>query len=186
MTYNHGYGRPDEIVAGIIYHREGSLLLPHSVFTVSGEPEGGNPRKAWMAGIYDFNYCRRDGTVYYHLSGGGGTFYLNRYCEPQPPPACLWYDSKLVAPTNDRIHKRYPSAATIRKWGYEIVSAPLTVDFVNGEQNPFNNAVHGEVEYCTKCHDHIPEDSLCEHIWWCEKCSVHSTPQDRCKHRRER
>ena len=187
MTYDSGrWGRQDlEQVAAIIYHPIGNLWLPHSVFTVAADAPL-DPKHACCS-VYDFNYCRRDDTVYFHNSGGGGGVYLGQISNAKKQPrCCIWYDATLVDPTDSSIKQRHLARHTIEQWGYDIVAAPLTLDFHSGEQNPFIYGVEGDVEYCTKCDDHFTTDEPCEHIWWCEKCSNWSTPQDRCNHRKSR
>lgn len=43
-----------------------------------------------------------------------------------------------------------------------------------------NNAIQGDSVYCSACRDCLPEDSLCDHCWWCDKIGWWSTPSERC------
>lgn len=185
LTYNHGYSRGEERIVAIEYRRERlpskeEIIVPFQVFTTDHQ----NP-SAWICGHYDFDWCRRDECLYYHLSGSGGRFYIHPLARPAKPPLVpLWWDSSLVHPTNGgNSSNRKLSDATVTRFGYKIVPEPLPLFSVSA--NPFNDAHHASVEYCTRCGDHLQDDGLCEHIWWCEKCGVYSAPQDRCGHKEE-
>lgn len=181
ILHQNYHGKTERVVA-IIYHHDGkdNRLLPFNVFTVDHENP---PDNGWIAGLYDFDWCQRDETLYYHYSGGGGRFYIGAICEPNKPPRCaVWWDSKIVFPTNGgSLSNRKLSNQTVQRFGYDTLDAPLPID---GEVNPFENSCMDSVEYCSKCNDHLPTENPCSHIWWCEKCADYSKPGERCKHRR--
>jgi hypothetical protein len=116
--------------------------MPFSVFTVSEK----QPRDGWIAGLYDFDWCERDQSLYYHCSGGGGSFYVNRICEPRKSPRCAaWFDSALVLPTNGgSLSKRPLSLKTLDRFGYDLLKSPLAI---LGDTNPFSEAYEDSVEY---------------------------------------
>lgn len=179
---HHGYNKLERIVA-IEYHPVGPnrALLPHSVFTMDND----QPSKAgWIASLYDFDWCERDQSLYYHCSGGGGRFYLHRLSKPTARPRCaVWWDASLVAPTNGAIcSQRKLSHSTVRRMGYDILTEP--VPLLGGSANPFLEASQDSTEFCIKCHDYLPTENLCQHVWWCERCGGYSVPQSRCEHRR--
>jgi hypothetical protein len=61
---------PEGLEIGIVqYHRlDDHTVLPFAAY--SFREMGHN----WMAATWDLDWCRRDGIVYYHLSGFGGRF----------------------------------------------------------------------------------------------------------------
>ena len=184
LLFTNGYRNSDEPerIVAIEYHPEGpkNALLPFSVFTVNHAKPS-----AWISGIYDFDWCKRDEMLYYHCSGCGGRFPMHPLSKPSATPRyAVWWDASLVAPTNGgNCSSRKLSADTIRKWGYDVLESPLPI--LGGGVNPFEeNACMDSVEYCANCKDYLPTESLCSHIWWCEKCADYSKPGERCKHRR--
>jgi hypothetical protein len=171
LLFDDGYcGRVERVVA-VEYHPLNNRLFPVSVFTMSND---GSPRDGWISGLYDFAWCKRNGALYYDLSGSGGRFYIHPLCRPNDPPRCaLWWERSLVWPTNggNCSHRRL-SDKTVRRFGYDILANPLG--------NPFDDACWGNTEYCVRCDDHLPADELCSHVWWCEKCGDFSKPGSRC------
>lgn len=179
MTYDNG--RDMERVVAIEYHPSGprNALVPHSVFTT----DHASPSK--YCDSYDFDWCRRDKTIYYHLSGSG-SFYMHPIGSGfrKPPRAAVWWDSSIiVGPTNGgNSSKRTIGANTLRRWGYDVLPEPAVLP--GGIINPFDDAVMDDTEYCSRCKDKLPTERLCSHVWYCEKCGCYSSPGERCKHRR--
>jgi hypothetical protein len=179
----------DEIVTAIIYRQRNKKgdLLPMDVFTSTWVDRSklgpGYPPSSFSTSVYDFDWCERDQTLYQHKSGGGGeNFYIHPSGEPAKPPRCaVWWNREIVKPTNGRIRTSFLGERYLRRIGYDVLTEPLPV--LGGSENPFSDACDGDVEYCSRCNDHLPTDNLCDHIWYCEKCGVYSTPSERCKHR---
>lgn len=185
MTFNHR-GTVEQIAA-IVYHPEGpkNVLLPFSVFTVQWIDRSklghGYPPSSFSRSEYDFDWCKRDASLYYHYTGGGGeNFYLNQMAFPKRKPLCaVWWDKSIVTPISD-CSSRKLSLNGVKRRGFEILDAPLNV--LESGANPFNNAIEDEVEWCSVCKDHLPTEELCRHIFWCDKCGDYSKPGERCKH----
>lgn len=195
MFFENGYhdSRKERVVA-IEYHPVGRRheLVPFSVFTVSEhvpdpevEPVIDAMRsvklRGWIAGIYNFDWCRRDKSLYYHLSGSGGRFYVSPICKEyrKPPRAAIWYDDGFVRPTNAGNSSHRPlSNGTLVKWGYDVLGKPVSI--LGNTANPFDEACHGETVYCSRCNDWLPEESTCRHCYWCDECAIFSTPSERC------
>ena len=96
----------------------------------------------------------------------------------------VWWNRQIGVPVSGRtVRRRVLSDATVRRWGYDILTAPLPL---GRTANPFDEGCEGATEYCARCGDCLPTENLCAHVWYCEICGVYSTPQDRCKHRRPR
>ena len=177
----------NEQVAAIEYHLLGDLWLPHSVFTSS--PSRG-PAADFCYGEFDFNWCRRDRTLYYHCSGSGpGGFYIHPNGKGNWPKLKLWWDSAFTYPRNGgKFSLKELSHRTVKRFGYEIIAAPIPLRSDDGtvqSANPFEMALHGDTVYCSRCEDDLPSEHLCHHIWWCDKCGWYSSPSERCKHRRK-
>jgi len=103
---------------------------------------------------YDFDWCRRDGTLYYHLSGFGAAdkvIDLGDLVE-QPDEPMLYY----LAP------------GYRCKGGHWMtrITEPLDAD-------PFAHASEGTVRCCEQCGDYLPQDRdvLCAHLEWCHDCA---------------
>lgn len=187
MIYQTGgfYSTTERIVA-IVYNPNGPrrCLLPFSAFTVRHDKP---PKDGWISGIYDIEWCRRDGMLYYHCSGGGGHFYLNRVCRRKGEPHCaVWWNSKLVTPHRD--NGKQPAMLTphqVRRLGYRIVSRPLRI-LGTSDRHPLENLFSGleDTMYCSKCDDWLPFDNMCSHVLWCDECGWWSTPSEPCRHNR--
>jgi len=121
---------------------------------------------------YDFEWCKRDKTCYYHMSGSGPADFgmvLNKFCEPDPPPAQLW----LAEGIEWRVQGEAPSDATALALGYAVIAEPLVLVGWEPSPNPFDFANAGETIYCAKCVDHLPTgyyDDPCTHLTWCDEC----------------
>lgn len=172
----------DEQVVAIEYHAtqykaygRKKTLIPFSVFTIGKDHPGRNKG-------YDFEWCRRDQSLYFNQTSSGISFYLSPLSEPEiSPRVAVWWDRNATFPTDSGNEKKRLSDKTVWKWGYEILNEPVMI----GEHfNPFAEACHGDTEYCSRCNDHLPTDSPCTHIWFCDKCGCFSSPQDRCGHKR--
>jgi hypothetical protein len=95
--------------------------------------------RGWVD-LYDVDYCKRDDTLYYHISGGG-ELYLE-----QPGRHKYWiatgYSVKEACPEN-RVRRLNP------RWKAEIGTTW---------------GVESDTEYCEICRDNIPLIDPCEHI----------------------
>jgi hypothetical protein len=171
-------GLPDETVAAIVYQPEGKrkTLVPFTVFTYKTH----NGLLLWSE--WDFDFCRRDGRLYYHCSGCGPSPCLNVKVTPAKPPLCaVWWDSAVVASfrSGDGTD-RVLDADEILAMGYTVMTEPKVSGFAG---NPFFDASNDSTEWCSRCRDRLPKQNLCRHIWWCSECGMYSTPGCRCGHR---
>lgn len=162
---------------------------PHSVVTVehwdhSARPwfrAGHDKPNGHCPHYFDFNYCRRNGTIYYHNSGAGGELKLRlgTLVQPMNPPACeFWAASGLPLYRDGKTWRR---PAKIRgddelaAMGYRRLKQPrLLRQGGKASRNPFDVAEEGEVVYCRRCDDWLPDDgwSVCEHLRWCDACAA--------------
>jgi len=156
----------------------GDALLPFQVFTDSNAADT-------SVSDYDFDWCRRDEMMYYHLSGCGHRVFVSPLARQRTPPrAAFWYDRTACAPTNaGNCSGRRIGDNTLRRWGYDVLDVPVMLFGL--ACNPFRLDIVSmdDVEYCSTCTDYLPTGSLCQHIWWCEECEEYSTPDRRCEHR---
>lgn len=132
-----------EKVVAVEYHAG----HPHSVVTATKSGRG------WS--VWDFDWCKRDQTVYYHQSGGS--------------PAEAYSVGKMVGGTTDlwvdpsiTTFKNYSGKPLTRrqveKYGYRFLPKL--------KEDPFDNAVSGAVTWCMVCKDHLPDDNSCNHLVW--------------------
>jgi hypothetical protein len=169
----HHEGKP---IVLIEYHRHGTFWMPHQVF-VSHAPKHPN-----YCDVFDFEYCNRDGDLLYHESGSGGGAYINGWPGSKRVHAKLWWNHEagveLTTGGGDKV-------TDFRALGFEYLTHPIKLGTT--EANPFTYGLEGEVLYCTKCKDHLPDDHLCEHIFWCDRCEEWGGAygnKERCKHRK--
>ena len=93
---------------------------------------------------WDFDWCDRDGTLYYHCHGGG--------------PDIGVYDLG---------GEKVWAAAGIKFKDYERLDAPLGDPFSDAEGDT-------TTLYCQVCKDYLPDntDRLCNHLQFCNECGA--------------
>lgn len=173
MKFTDDKGLP---IALIEYHRHGKLWMPHWVLTT--KPDG-----RCYCQVYDFDWSDSYSTLYYHNSGSGVGPYINGWPNAKRARAKLWWDQS-AAPVLKSGGGEILTAEDVAKQGFALIAEPLVLG--NGETNPFIYGSHGEVIYCTKCRDHLPEDNPCEHVFWCERCGEWGGAEGNtdCRHRK--
>ncbi len=125
-------------------------------FSVTTQRDGGG----WDE--YDFDWCRRDGNLYYHMSGGGPAqsfIEVGRFVAPSPNPADwakIWAAPGIIL--------RDGAETDLAVLGYERIAEPLG--------DPFEDAIDEDTHYCELCDDYLPwtTDTLCEHLHFCGNC----------------
>jgi hypothetical protein len=60
----------------------------------------------------------------------------------------------------------------LAKMGYRRLAKPrlLTTWSREKTRSPFEAASEGEVYWCARCKDHLPDESSCSHVYWCDDC----------------
>lgn len=141
---------------------------PHSVVTRTRHvAHDGKPYHAIE--YYDFDWCERDGAMYYHLSGAGGGAKFSLY--PCSSPYQVWAAKGVKLVREDTKGRWHPAT---------ILDSPLPgwpLDRL------FDMAWESETEYCPVCRDDFPSDdayTLCDHVWWCDESGDWSKPGERC------
>jgi hypothetical protein len=159
---------------------------PHSVVTLHHWDHRGkpwfNPARDTPTGTcphyWDFDWCKRDRTAYYHNSGIGGdnAIQVHRFCNPSPPPGELWVaDGITLVRHNERAIR---SDSALLKMGYRRLKRPRLLTTPRGEKtrNPFDAGEPTDTTiYCRVCRDRLPEDGWgppCDHLEWCDECSA--------------
>lgn len=135
---------------------------------------------------YDVETSRRYGYIFDQSGGGGGNkpvvvdspYFVTgdaRVVE-RPNRLCCW----PLDETGRRTRKMRKRNRTRR-----LTNLPPYFDLEPGEdllQWLQRTAIEQDAVYCSECSDFFPEDSLCNHIWWCDKAAWWSTPGERCHH----
>jgi hypothetical protein len=176
-------------VVFIEYHdRRPFNVVTENHWVHSGKPwfkPGVDRPNGTSACYWDFEWCKRDETLYYSQSGGGGdprSIYIGRFTEPDPPPGLFW------AAPDVRFHrwvsKAKPEVAirsdsVLLAMGYRRLARPLLLKAAyhagsdKRTRNPFLAAeeLEGRIAYCMICDDHFPSDHECEHMEWCDRCA---------------
>lgn len=181
--FHTGSGRKDEPerIAAIEYRPVKAGWVPFAVTTV--RPRHPN----WVASYFDVSWSERDQCVYYHESGGGGEglglcSFVNAEKEGfERLP--LWIDRTLLTPCCAGDATILLSDEDLRARGYEPVPEPLPLlggsgihPFEDGEESGGYEASEDDTLYCCICHDQLPTDSLCRHVFWDERWSVWAGP----------
>jgi hypothetical protein len=113
---------------------------------------------------YDFDWCRTQGMLCYHMSGGGGLETASIVKYSNAPKLCgkIW-----VADGYKVFHGKteLKTKAQFRELGYQKIDNPIEI---NSSTDPFEYADADEpTEYCKFC-DHVPSDQTCSHLHWDE------------------
>jgi hypothetical protein len=166
-------------------------VIEYGLETVHGMPTHVPLSVSSLGNQYDFEWCRRNGSSYYHLSGAGyrvgyGHFTLAEYCKKRPRHL-IWYDPTFISPAiYSHIKRRSRGVRSkvrqrMNRLGYFRIKQPLIL-FGGETANPFEwlESQQGECEYCRVCKDWLPVDywgeSVCEHIDWCEEHAMWCGP----------
>lgn len=127
---------------------------------------------------YDVDLSRGHGFYLYHMSGAGG-------CGPIPVDGIYFttgdveVEEKASTLCNKKL-RRVNATRRLRALPKAFADAPAG-DLLEWL---YTNGVNENAVWCSKCNDHVPGDTLCEHTWWCDEIGWYSTPSEPCKCRR--
>lgn len=93
---------------------------------------------------YDFDWCKRDRQLYYHMSSAGCEAYLEHGGE------LPWWCRAGSEPSN--LGKKVGETKRIRRWRRRW--SPDSV---------FDRAIEGDGYHCRRCRDWLPDEDPCEH-----------------------
>lgn len=120
-------------------------------------------------------WSKRFESLYWHNTGGGGdlTIPFSPFVNPLPLSP-FWAAPGIVLTKYSKACEQIPvSEDELRVMGYERIAKPIILEGLDGKDtvNPFE-AADGDQDcvYCPTCKDDMPDDSLCEHLDWCEQC----------------
>lgn len=123
---------------------------------------------------YDVDWCEATQEYVYHCSSGGFPLPLEIggvYWSLRPEYVC----EKPCALVDESSRKRNTTRRLVE----------LPEEFRgDGDLSDWleENCRESDVEYCSICKSYMPTadtDAPCEHIWWCEKNAMWSTPDER-------
>jgi hypothetical protein len=139
---------------------------------------------------YDVERSRKYGYIF-HMSGAGGAdsipvrgiHHVSGAVEVEEHPAD-WVDARDKPPWRGRrtraIRKRNQTRRLRRlPKAFNLGGGQDLLDWLRG------HAIEADAVWCSVCRDFFPEDSTCEHVWWCDDKCWWSTPDDRCDHKKE-
>jgi len=118
---------------------------PHSVITTTN----GN---GWT--VWDFDWCKRDQTVYYHQSGGCGAQGVYAVGTLVRGRAELWVDASIHAFQDYR--GKPLTRRQVGRHGYDLLA--------DHKGDPFAGAVESATTGCTSCDDRLPDERQCRHL----------------------
>ena len=120
---------------------------------------------------YWVDWCRRDRCYLFHLAGGGGcppVVIDGLYWTPDPS----WVTEQPSTLVNDDARCRN-STRRLDAMPIDLKGCDDLLDYLNQHER------NEEAVWCSRCRDDLPNDDLCEHIWWCDRASWYSTPEER-------
>lgn len=126
---------------------------------------------------YDVDWCKRDGRYYYHMSGCGplpnyvsGIYWCYSLAMVKEKPSTIINAASRKLNATRRLRRVPPS---FMKSSYGGTRYTEIFDWLQ------NECIEDSTNCCSMCDDMIPDEGPCEHIWWCEKLALWSTPSDR-------
>lgn len=131
---------------------------------------------------YDVNHSKKYGYIF-DMSGSGGNevhvsglYFLRGKIAIKETP-CTLIDPKDEPP--------WESGATVAlREVNRTRRLPRLPSKFRGDGNLWEwlggNAIESGSMWCSICADWFPDDSICQHCWWCEQASWWSTPSERC------
>lgn len=135
--------------------------------------------------IYDIERSRKYGYMF-DLSGCGGSgpvpvsgpYFVTGNASVKEGK-CQLVDGKDKAPWRSKKTKAIRARNRTRRLrnlpkAFAVKSGEDILDWLNA------NALECDSVWCSTCLDSFPEDSTCEHIWWCDATGWWSTPSERC------
>lgn len=149
--------------------------------TVIEEKDGGLYRT-----IYDIEHSRKYGYLFDQSGFGGwgpvqvsGPYFASGDVEVKEK-RCQLVDGADKAPWRSKKTKAIRARNRTRALRAlpKAFAVPTGEDILDWLQT---NAIECDSVWCSTCRDSFPEDSLCDHIWWCDTTGWWSTPSDRCK-----
>lgn len=135
---------------------------------------------------YDVDHSREYGYIF-HMSGGGGGIEVTVHgiyfaagdvkIKEQPTMLVHYGDKPPYTSRKTRAIRARNRTRRLRRLPKAFADVPGG-DLLHWLEH---NAIEGDAVHCSNCRDWFPESSLCEHLWWCSKTGLWSTPGDRCK-----
>lgn len=168
------------------HKRAGGRLELFAITTLTKEV--GNDGRAYLSRTqYDVDLSRKYGYIFDQSGfGGGSTVAVSGIYFASSGVSLKETPTQLVAST-DKPPFRSKATKVIRQRNRtrRLRSLPRSFDLRPGWDLMDwleNNAIQSDSVWCSSCRDTFPEDSLCEHCWWCDQKCWWSTPSERCEH----
>lgn len=120
--------------------------------------------------MYDVDWCNRDQSYLWHMSGCGGTLPIEI---DGPYWSRLESDVRQVPSTLCDADSRRLNQT--RRLAYVPIDLDDCVDILHYLEC---NGIQQDAVWCSACEDHLPGEDLCEHCWWCDTAGWYVTPGD--------
>lgn len=178
----------DGEVVGIAaeFHKDAGKRLNLFSMTVVSESIHHDGKTYHHVDGYDVDWSKTYGCYVFHNSSSGimspvsGIYFLSGDIKVKEEP-CTLVDARDKPPwrgKRTRIIRERNRTRRLRK-------LPKAFD-MEGVDNLLEwlelNGIEAGASYCSECKDWLPEDAddLCDHVWWCSKTCLYSTPDERC------
>lgn len=179
--------KPARSVVTIFQRTAGKRTYPWSLIVFEPERDHKGEWQLYQH-LYDVEYSKRFGYIF-HMSGAGafpleidGLYHVSGDLDGK---SVIEKPCQLVDSSDNPPWKGAKTKAIRARNGTRRIRMPKAFsdapDMLAWLQN---NAIQGDAVFCTECRDLFPGDNecdWCEHIWWCDKTGLYSTPNERCK-----
>lgn len=172
------------------FYRARNGLTLHAITVIEDKTSHDGGRVYRSKRYYDVDWSRTYASYIFHESGGGGgepvdisgLYYVSGEAEVRPGPT-QWcgYQGKRSGPNSTKeIRKRNRTRRlNVPPRGIDLEPGQDILDWLE------RHAFEQKAVFCATCRDSLPDEHLCEHIWWCDKIGWYSTPTEPCGHTRE-
>jgi hypothetical protein len=186
--YSSGGRRGSSLERSIVaeFHKDSGGRLKLFSLTTIERRVNGDGQEYFSRDIYDVEWSRTYGYLF-DQSGAGGTkivavsgiYFVSGDVSVKEGPTQLvdagdkppWRSKRtrvIRARNRTRRLRALPKAFDLEP-GWDLL------DWLE------HRAIPGDAVYCSTCRDFFPENSLCEHCWWCDQKHWYSTPAERCE-----
>lgn len=135
---------------------------------------------------YDVEISKLYGYIF-HCSGGGGgrsrvavdsPYFVSggAAVREQPNRLCCWPIDETGKRTRSMRRRNRTRRLAMLPKEFNLHGGMDLLDWLR------SNAIESDAVYCSECADFYPENSLCQHCWWCDKNGWWSTPSEPCGH----
>jgi hypothetical protein len=168
------------------FHKDSGGRLKLWSVSVTEEKSERHGRTYLSRNEYDIEWSRTYGYLFHYSGGGGhrrvipvdGIYFVSGEVQVKEGPTKLvdWRDKPPWRSRRTRAIRKRNRTRRLHALPRAFVLEPGQdlLDWLH------LHAIKENSVYCSVCRDHLPESSLCGHVWWCDKTGQWSTQSERC------